>query len=105
MAKDVDKNIKEKFSLYTSLLNERKSLSYQTIDVLELKKNNNHFLTKDTITSHITLPDEIVFTIDIKTSNYKYFQFKLKCEHYQRITSLDLTAMAEPTEIMMIHCH
>ncbi len=77
--KSKDPKIKEKYPLYTQLLKERKSVIESPINVSEPKKNNGNYLTTKTFVRHISLNDEIIFTIEVNQNNYKHFHFLLRC--------------------------
>lgn len=77
--KSIRPEIKENYALYKELLHDRKCISTPVIDISEQKKNQKNFLAQTEIIEHISLTDEITFSIEVKVSNYKYFLFILKC--------------------------
>ncbi|MBF9253011.1 hypothetical protein I2I11_06890 [Pontibacter sp. 172403-2] len=79
MRKEVIESIRDNYSFYTKLLEERKSVFKQVIEITEVG-NNANTLEQTTDVEHTHLANTILFIVNVKVSNYKFFQFKLRCK-------------------------
>lgn len=84
MGKEIVKKFKEDYSTYKRLLNDRKSIFE---DIIEINKvgNNANTLEKIEAVKHTTLNKNIDLIVNVKVSNNKFFQFKLRCKEYCNI--------------------
>jgi hypothetical protein len=80
MGKSFTSQIRDNYSLYTDLLNNRKSTDESNIDISTVKSSNRNFLINDDVLlNHITLSQKIIFISEVKIRNYKDFKFKIRC--------------------------
>lgn len=79
MGKIIIEKIRDNYPLYTDLVQIRKHISERVLDLSEKKKTHNNYLAVNTILKHTVLPNEILFIVELKMTNYKYFLFKLRC--------------------------
>ncbi|HLK29503.1 MAG TPA: hypothetical protein VKT28_13080 [Puia sp.] len=80
MGKFIVKEIRDNYPLYSTLLDNRKSIKDSVIDIANPKPSNKNFLINDKIIAkHITLSKDVVFISEVKVRNYKSFGFKLRC--------------------------
>lgn len=79
MGKEVIKSIRDDYSFYTKLLKERKSMFEGVIEITEVG-NNANTLERTTDVEHTSLVNDILLIVNVKVSNHKFFQFKLRCK-------------------------
>ncbi|MBV5342841.1 hypothetical protein JZU68_04230 [bacterium] len=84
MGYQVDQNIKDKYSLYQKLLNDRKSIFESVIDISEIRSNAN-FLEQEVPVQHLGITEQVIFIVVVKINDFNYFQFKLKCSDLSKI--------------------
>ena len=77
---DCVKKIKDDYSYYRKLLEERKSIFSEVIEV-------QTFLTKKLFEENIPVKhpevvDDMILIVDVSVNNYKYFKFKLRYKEY-----------------------
>ncbi|MCW4469124.1 hypothetical protein OGH69_09125 [Flavobacterium sp. MFBS3-15] len=73
--------IAENYDFYTKLVDERKSIFSEIIEVNSVGNNANTLETIEKI-SHPITTDDLTFTINVKLKNYNFFQFKLRYEKF-----------------------
>jgi hypothetical protein len=69
--------IRDNFELYNKLLEGRKSVFSEVIDINDLG-NNANTLEKIEPVQHSTITDDMVLIVDVKVNNHNFFQFKLR---------------------------
>ncbi|WP_366182996.1 hypothetical protein [Flavobacterium ovatum] len=84
MGREIVTKFKEDYSTYNKLLKETKSIFDNVINITEVG-NNANTLEKIEDLKHKTLKNNIELIINVKVSNNKFFQFKLKCKEYCKI--------------------
>jgi hypothetical protein len=73
-------SIKENYSLYNILLEERKSVFSEVIEINRIGNNANTLSKLEPVVHSQT--DEIVLIVDVKVNNYNFFQFKLRYKSF-----------------------
>jgi hypothetical protein len=74
--------VKQDYSFYNSLLEERKSIFSEVIEVNK-PGNNKGILSKEEKLNHSSLPSEqMVLIVDVKVNNHDFFQFKLRYKEF-----------------------
>jgi hypothetical protein len=84
-AKDIIMNdcvnkIKDNYSFYTNLLEERKSIFSEVIEVQTFL--NKKILEENIPVKHPEVVDDMILIVDVSVNNYKYFKFKLRYKEY-----------------------
>jgi hypothetical protein len=73
--------VKEDYSLYNRLLEERKSVFTEVIEVNKVG-NNANTLSKIEDVEQQVITEQVILIVDVKLNNHNFFQFKLRCKDY-----------------------
>jgi hypothetical protein len=73
--------VKEDYSLYNRLLEERKSVFTEVIEVNKVGNNANTLSQIEDVKQEV-LSEEVILIVDVKLNNHNFFQFKLRCKDY-----------------------
>ncbi|WP_138435172.1 hypothetical protein [Winogradskyella algicola] len=73
--------VKEDYSLYNRLLEERKSVFTEVIEVNKVGNNANTLSQIEDVKQEV-LSKEVILIVDVKLNNHNFFQFKLRCKDY-----------------------
>lgn len=84
MGKEIRTEIRDNYMFYKILLEERKSIFQEVIEIKEVKNNANTLETLETI-KHSSQDNKIDLIVNIKLNNYKFFQFKLRCKDLSNV--------------------
>ncbi len=79
MGKEIRYEIRDNYKFYKILLEERKSIFHEVIEIKEVKNNANILESLKAI-KHSTQNSEIDLIVNVKLNNFKFFQFKLRCK-------------------------
>jgi hypothetical protein len=85
MGKEIRYEIRDNYNFYKILLEERKSIFQEVIEIKEIKKNNKNILETSEIIKHSSDNSKIELIVNVKINDYKFFQFKLKCKELSDI--------------------
>lgn len=77
MSSKQHKIIQENYSFYNSLLEERKSIFSEVVEINKVS-NNANIIEEALPVSHPSLEDEMILIVDVKINNHNFFQFKLR---------------------------
>lgn len=72
--------IKDNYSFYRNLLEERKSIFSEVIEVKSLL--NKKLFEENIPVKHPEVVDDMILIVDVSVNNYKYFRFKLRYKEY-----------------------
>lgn len=78
--KNINSNIKDNYSFYTNLLEERKSIFSEVIEVQTFLTNK--LFEENIPVKHPEVVDDMILIVDVSVNNYKYFKFKLRYKEY-----------------------
>ena len=81
MASKIVPEITENYDFYKKLLEERKSIFTEVIEINSVG-NNANTLEKIEKVSHPITTDDLTFTVNVKLKNHNFFQFKLRFEKF-----------------------
>ncbi|UNY99858.1 hypothetical protein MQE36_05795 [Zhouia spongiae] len=73
--------VKEDYSLYNRLLEERKSIFTEVIEVNKVGNNANTLSQAEDVEQEV-ITEQVILIVDVKLNNYNFFQFKLRCKDY-----------------------
>lgn len=73
--------VKEDYTLYNRLLEERKSVFTEVIEVDKVGNNANTLSQIEDVKQKV-LSEEVILIVDVKLNNHNFFQFKLRCKDY-----------------------
>jgi hypothetical protein len=74
--------IREDYQFYNSLLNDRKSIFSEFIEINKLKPNKANILQKIEPIEHHSTSDKMVLIVEVKINNHNFFYFKLRYKDY-----------------------
>jgi len=78
MGKNRFPQLKENYSFYNKLLEGRKSIFSEVIEINKAG-NNQNFLERQEVVKHPDLKEErMILNVDVKLNDHSYFQFKLR---------------------------
>ena len=80
MGKRITPEIRDNYGLYTELLNIRKSIVEDVIDISLTKSSNRNYLINLSEIFHSTLTHEIALISEVKKIDYNSFKFQLRCK-------------------------
>jgi len=81
MASKKVSEIAENYDYYKKLLEERKSIFTEVIEINSVG-NNANTLEKIEKVKHPITSDDLTFTVNVKVKNHNFFQFKLRYEKF-----------------------
>jgi hypothetical protein len=81
MASKKNPKVKEDFTFYKKLLEERKSIFSEVIEINNTG-NNANTLEKKELLKHDSIDDDMILIVDVKINNHNFFQFKLRYKEY-----------------------
>lgn len=73
--------VKEDYSYYKRLLSERKSIFSEVIEINEVGNNANTLEFQEVVEQEL-LASKMLFIVNVKLDNYKFFQFKIRSKEY-----------------------
>lgn len=73
--------IKNNYAFYSKLLQERKSIFSEIIEINKVG-NNANILEKKELIKHKEIDANMLLIVDVKISNHNFFQFKLRYKEY-----------------------
>ncbi|REG84106.1 hypothetical protein C8N41_1077 [Winogradskyella sediminis] len=73
--------VKEDYLYYKKLLSERKSIFSEVIEINEVGNNANTLEFEEVVKQEI-MGAKMLFIVNVKCSNYKFFQFKIRAKEY-----------------------
>lgn len=81
MASKQFKEIQENYSFYNKLLEERKSVFSEVLEINKLSNNANTI--EETIpVKHPSVEENMILIVDVKINNHNFFQFKLRYKSF-----------------------
>lgn len=79
MPEKICAEIKDGYDFYTKLLQERKFIFENVVEIRNVCSNQANYLENTATLKHETVVDENILIVQVRIENYKYFHFKLKC--------------------------